>query len=277
MRSDLAQWMKDDPITTEQVEVLHDILGDKVTEEALEGFLVVCSRLVNEFGEHRTAELRDIFKTDTATGREAFRVSLEHICRWVKGLTGYITDYPVKIIPPKPAFPLFKVINIHKVTDRVYRVFSSQSSFTVRGKKEFVKDFVTRTGKLPPVPIQIHPVRRTKPTFHWCSYESWPDPETTRNALQILPEWSDCKLRAVLPTFEIRYSAYVAFSGDKQDPADERRRFYKYFFEINTQDHPSLAGGGLQIGVEGSPPVDLLEEWDDTTQKWKLTWEKSSA
>jgi hypothetical protein len=52
-----------DPITDDQVRVLFELLGGSVPEEELEGFLIVCSRLVDEFGGHRTRELADIFRT----------------------------------------------------------------------------------------------------------------------------------------------------------------------------------------------------------------------
>lgn len=272
MRPDVSEWMDGDPITTEQVRVLYEILGGNVTEEALEGFLIVCSRLVDEFGGHRTEDLAKIFMTESGPGKKILRTSLEHVCRWVKGLRGYISDYPVTIIPARPAFPLFKIINIHRLADRVYRVYDSRSE--VRGKGALVRDFIMRTGKLPSVPKQIRPVRRSKPKFHWCSYECWPSPDETAKALQILPKWSNCKLRATLPTYDLRYSAYVAFSGDELDPSDKNLHFYKYFMELLTQDHPELPGGGLQIGVEGNPVVDALEEWDDSARKWKQIWTK---
>ena len=53
----------------------------------------------------------------------------------------------------------------------------------------------------------------------------------------------------------------MAFNGDREDPSDSKLRFYKYFFEPLAQDHPALAGGGIQIGLEGAPLVETLEEW----------------
>lgn len=265
---DISKWdTNDDPITREQVEVLHDILDGQLTGEALEGFLVVSSRLVDEFGNHRTAELEKIFRTECPVGREALRLSLEHVCRWVGGIEGYVSRYPVTVIPPRPAFPLFKIIGIHKLADRIYRVLDSRA--TAYPTREPIKDYVTRTGRLPAVPRQRRPVRRSKPLFHWCSYEAWTSPDETRRALQILPEWSDCRLRVTLPTSHLKRSVYVAFNGDRHDPEDSRLRFYKYFYEPLAQDHLGMQGGGAQLGVEGSPPVSALEEWDDRLQRWE--------
>jgi hypothetical protein len=52
---DISRWdHDDDPITRDQVRVLYELLNDEVSELALEGFLIVASRLVDEFGGHRT-------------------------------------------------------------------------------------------------------------------------------------------------------------------------------------------------------------------------------
>ena len=31
----------------------------------------------------------------------------------------------------------------------------------------------------------------------------------------------------------------------------------------------SLTGGGVQIGIEGAPPVETLEEWDELSGQWR--------
>jgi len=60
----LTKWhLEDDPLTMAQVETLLSLLDGLLTEEALEGFLIVCSRFVDEFGNHRTEELANIFQT----------------------------------------------------------------------------------------------------------------------------------------------------------------------------------------------------------------------
>ena len=103
---DISKWdQDDDPITREQVNMLEKILGECVSEKALEGFLIVSSRFVDEFGGHRTDELARIFKTNSDVGRKVLSHSLEHVCRWNGGMKGYETRYPVTIIPPRPAFP----------------------------------------------------------------------------------------------------------------------------------------------------------------------------
>ena len=57
-----------DPMLEEQIHVLVTLLGGPVSDAELEGFLIVCSRLVDEFGGHRTDELADVFRTYTAIG-----------------------------------------------------------------------------------------------------------------------------------------------------------------------------------------------------------------
>jgi hypothetical protein len=271
----LKRWYpEDDPITWDQVETLRRLAGDLLTETALEGFLIVGSRLVDEFGRHRTGELSDIFRTHETEGRRALVRSLEHVNEWVGGMEAYVRLYPVTIIPPNPAFPQLKVLGIDTIADRLYRVMDSNA--LVRGTGELSKDYIRRTGKLPSVPIQAAPVLRSKPVYHWCSYEKWDNPDLTREALQILPEWgNDCRLRATILTSELTDSAFVAFNGDRYDPSDSRLRFYKYFFEPLAQDHPALAGGGIQVGLDGAPPVEVLEEWDDGSGSWKTLWRAS--
>lgn len=97
----LTKWHpEDDPIIREQYQVLITLVGNLLTEEALEGFLIVCSRFVDEFGGHRTSELERVFRTDLTTGREALVASLEYMKSWVGGMEKYEQDYPVEIIPP---------------------------------------------------------------------------------------------------------------------------------------------------------------------------------
>jgi len=265
----LTKWHpEDDPLTREQVDILISLLNGSLTEKGLEGFLIVCSRFVDEYGHHRTNELANIFKTHHEAGRNALLHSLEYLWEWVGGMDTYEKMYPVTIIPPKPAFPQFKIIGIEHLSDQLYRVLDSSSK--VYPTEEYVVDYIQRTGRLPSVPRQRHPVRRSKPRYHWCTYDKHHDPESTREALQILPEWSDCKLRASILTSKIKRSAYVAFNGDRLDPNNSKLRFYKYYYEPHAQDHPPFVGGGAQISLEGSPLVDLLEIWDDSSRKWRV-------
>jgi hypothetical protein len=274
-----------DPITDEQVRVLFTLLGSPVLDEELEGFLIVCSRLVDEFGGHRTHELADIFRTSaTSEGRDVLRQSLRYMNRWVGGLAGYESRFPVTIIPARPAFPLFKIIGIDRIAQTLFRVLDSHT--TVGNPGEPVKQFIARTGRLPGVPRQVRPVRRSKPWFHWCSDSARESPSATREALQILPEWSDCSLRASIPAASVSRSTFLCFNGDRpilltsdEDPDPNKKRkkprrlkFVKYFYEPVAQDHEPLSGGGLQIGVAGAPRVSVLEEWSERQHKWNIVW-----
>jgi hypothetical protein len=271
----LKKWYpEDDPITSDQVETLSLLLEGQLTEKALEGFLIVCSRLVDEFGNHRTDELSKIFKTQRLEGRRALVRSLEHVNDWVGGMDAYLRLYPVTVIPPNPAFPQLKIIGIETIATYLYRVMDSNA--VAYGTSELTGAYIRRTGKLPLVPIQTVPVLRAKPVYHWCTYEKWDSPEITRDALQILPEWhNNCQLRATIRTSNVADSAFVAFNGDREDPGNSDLRFYKYFFEPLAQDHPELAGGGPQIGLEGEPLVETLEQWDESAQAWTSVWDVS--
>lgn len=245
-------------------------MGELLTEAALEGFLIVCSRFVDELGNHRTEELVNIFRTDRIEGKRALLKSLEHMNHWVGGMETYVRKYPVTIIPPRPAFPQLKIVGIEEIATKLYRVLDSNGK--VYPTEELVGGYIQRTGRLPAVPKQRHPVRRSKPRYHWCSYEKLGNPKSTADALQILPKWSNCQLRVTILTTRVKRAAYVAFNGDRQDPNDSQLRFYKYFYEPLAQDHPPLAGGGTQIGLEGAPIVDALERWDEPLGKWNLIW-----
>jgi hypothetical protein len=260
-----------DPITDDQVCVLFQLLGGAVSDEELEGFLIVCSRLVDEFGSHRTRELAGIFRTSTPAGREVLRQSLRHMNSWVGGLAGYESRYPVTIDPPRPAYPMFKIIGVDRIAPTLFRVLDSRA--TVRGTGEPIKEFIARTEHLPSVARQTHPVRRSKPRLHWCCYDAWESPSATLEALQILPKWSDCSLRVSIPASGVSRSTFLAFNGDTEDPDDPRLKFVKYFYEPVAQDHEPLAGGGLQIGVDGRPRVSVMEEWSQGKRKWNIVWQ----
>jgi hypothetical protein len=77
------------------------------------------------------------------------------------------------------------------------------------------------------------------------------------------------------PRLSRRNDRYVAFNGDKRDPDNNKLRFYKYYYEPLAQDHPPQGGGGPQIGLEGDPLVDYLEEWDRSLLQWRLIWARS--
>jgi len=272
----LTKWHpEDDPVSREQYDLLESLLGDRLTETAVEGFLIVSPRYVDEFGNHRTAELARVFDTDRAEGKQALLKSLEHLCRWVGGMEAYEREYPVEIVPARPAFPQFRILGIEALSPVLYRVLDSTRTVN-RQDQEPLADFIIRTGRLPAVPKQLAPVRRDKADFHWCSYGAWATPLATQEALQILPKWSDCKLRATLKTAAIAQSAYVAFNGDRHRPPNGERelQFYNYFYEPIAQDHPGLPGGAVQIAVDGAPPVHTLELFDDRSMSWRVVYEQ---
>lgn len=263
-----------DPITEEQIHVLVTLLGGPVSDEELEGFLIVCSRFVDEFGGHRTGELVEVFRTSTAEGREALRQSLRYINWWVGGYARYEYRFPVRPFPARPAFPLFKVVGVEQIAKTLYRVFDSRAKMGETG--EPISDLIARTGRLPGVPRQGRPVRRSKPRLHWCSYTAWESPAATRDALQILPEWkSDCSMRASISALCVSHSTFVAFKGDSKPeyaPDGRELKFVGYFYEPTAQDHPALPGGGLQVGVAGAPRVFMLEKWSESEGEWSVVW-----
>jgi hypothetical protein len=76
-----------------------------------------------------------------------------------------------------------------------------------------------------------------------------------------------------LPTSRIKNAAFVAFNGDREDPSNPKLRFYKYFYEPLAQDHGPLRGGGPQIGVDGSPTVDLRYDVGWSPMKIFYSWQ----
>ena len=262
---------QDDPITTEQIQMLSEILGEEIKGDLLEGFLIMCSRLVDNFGHHRTDELRDIFQTHREEGKACLKASLLGLCKELVSYQNFVSSYPVSIIPPNPAFPMLKIIGIENLSDFVYRVLDSNSR--IRNTNERGQDYIMRTGRLPSALPPAGPVLREKPKFvHWCSYTKFSTPGETQDSLQILPEWSNCELRATLSTSDIREHAYMAYNGDHHDPDNEVLGFYGYFFEPLTQDHPPLAGGHVQIKVFGAPKVLMLEKWCGEKRAWDIVW-----
>jgi len=100
-------------------------------------------------------------------------------------MEAYLRLYPVTVIPPNPAFPQLKIIGIETIETYLYRIMDSNA--VVRGMSESTSAYIRRTERLPLVPIQAVPVLRSKPVYHWCSYEKWSSPDITRDALQIHP------------------------------------------------------------------------------------------
>ena len=242
-------------------------------------FPIVCSRLVDEFGGHRTHELEDIFRTSTPEGRDVLRQSLRYMNRWVGGLAGYESRFPVTIKPARPAFPLFKIVGIDRIAPTLFRVLIRTHSPQSK-----------RAGRAIHRPNGA-PARRTKASAPCAAVKALVSlvflqcvgkPFSHAEALQILPEWeSDCSLRASIPSSYVSRSTFLAFNGDIRPEEDaykkrsKRRdalKFVKYFYEPMAQDHEPLPGGGLQIGVAGAPRVSVLEEWSEQQHKWNIVW-----
>lgn len=261
--------LENDPITTEQINILSMILGEDIEGDLLEGFLIVCSRLVDNFGHHRTHELEDIFQTNKEEGKSCLKKSLLALCKELGSYENYVLSYPVSVNPPNPAFPMLKILGVEKLSEVVYRVLDTSSR--IKGSKELVEEYIIRTGELPWAEPPKEPVLRKKPKFvHWCSYVRFATPKDTQEGLQILPEWSNCELKATLATLDIREHVYMAYNGDHHDPDDESLGFYGYFFEPLTQDHPPLLGGQAQIKVFGAPKVLVLEKWCNKRGGWSI-------
>jgi hypothetical protein len=270
-----------DPITAGQVQTLAALLGDQWSDKARDGFLVISGRFVDEWGGDRTEELADVFETQSEAGRLALRRSLEELLDRVGGLRQYELNFPVIVKaqtegPSVGAFPQLRVRGIQTLRPSLYRAMDSKAA--VHDTKEPIRAFISREGKLPHLSPPTGPVLRAKPTMYWCAYERYESPSAALAALQILPEWgSDCRLRATLPTNGLDGSVYVAFNGDKEyrDPKPGESPysvFAGYYLEPKAQDNPALPGGGLQVGVVGSPQVLLLEEWSDSEDRWCIVW-----
>jgi hypothetical protein len=267
-----------DPITAGQVEILAELLAEQWSEAARNGFLVISGRFVDEMGGDRTAELASLYRTHLPLGRLALRRSLEALIAFVGSLRDYERNYPVFINDPQrgsvPAFPQLPVLGIAGLTPQLYRVVDSTAKVYESG--EPLRDFVAREGTLPHLPLPRSMILRQKPRIHWCSYECYDSPATTREALQILSDYgNDCTLRATLPTADLEGSVFVAFNGDTvysdYEPG-QSMAFAGYYVEVKTQDHPALPGGGLQVGVFGSPKVSRLEAWIEAEQRWDTIW-----
>jgi hypothetical protein len=270
----LAKYDKEcDPILAQQVAMFDETLGDAIDMEVMDGFLIFCARLVDNFGDHRTAELFAVLETHRFEGRRVLAESLANLSRCVGGIDAYVAHYPVTINPSSPAYPQLRIVGIEALFSFLYRVMDSRATF--RGTGEPLGAYISRTGTLPPVPIQQVPVLRQKPRYHWTSHQKWLSPADTRASLQILKEWgTDCCLRASIPTASMGCSAFVAFNGDTEDPSDPTLRFYNYFYEPIARDHDALPGGGSQIGLDGAPRVEVLELWDAAAQRWNSVWSR---
>jgi hypothetical protein len=258
---------EEDPLTREQCATLIDILDDTpLSTRAFEGFLMISGRLVDDVGNHRTGELVNVFRTHLPAGRQSLVLSLEDFANSVGGMERFERDFPVSIIPPIPAFPLIRIRRIDLLAHVVYRLLDS--TMIVQSSGLPVVEHIVATRRLPFLPYQRVLVQRTKPRMHWCSYQRWTTPRESGSALQIRQAWSDCGVRATITCRSIRGCAFVALNGDTEHPDHKHLGFYGYFLEPLAQDHPELAGGGVQIAVHGAPKVCALERWDESAQCW---------
>jgi hypothetical protein len=259
---------EEDPLQEEQRSILESLLGRPLSPVEFEGFLIVGCRFIDRFGGTRIADLAKIFRTDLEEGRRALAESLSQITKNLGSYESYSALYPVTIIPPLPAFPMFKIVGIESFQDFVYRILDSRSPDI---------SYIKAAGLLPERPLPAEPVLRKVPRPHWCAYEKWDTPEKTREWLQILPGWSNCEARATLSARAVKDLSYVSYTEDPNDPETRGLSFHGYFFEGIAQDHDELQyrGNAVQIGVYGQPEVAFLEEWDATRGEWRTTWRRS--
>lgn len=263
-----------DPIEVEQLAALRELLREEWSQAAEFGFLLIAPRLVDSFGNHRTMDLARFFKTEIAGGRSVLRRSLETYGSQFRSLADFERRFPVTILPPRPAFPVLRIEGIELLSEQLFRVLDSKAAIS----GEVLKSYIARTGKLPLATPPRSPVRRSKPrSVHWCSYEAWESPEETREALQILPEWSDCRLRATIDAARVLRFVYLPINGDQPDAVKDILHFDSYYYEPVTRDHPTLSGGAVQVAVFGAPPVKILEKWNEEKGEWSVVWTESSA
>lgn len=258
---------EDDPIHDEHLAAVEALVGRPLSPLEYEGFLIVGNRFVDRSGNSRIDNLAKVFDTHRIEGKRALAASLEEVARNLGSYDKFAERYPVTIIPPLPAFPLFPIVGVEDIRATVYRILDSRSRSVLSIKS---------TNRLPLLELPVEPVLRTPPRAHWCSYEKWHTPDETRRSLQILPEWSNCEARATLRTTSIKGLSFVAYSQDPNDPETRGLKFHGYFFEGLTQDHEEYhySGDAVQICVYGEPLVEILEEWDSVQQAWQIVFQR---
>lgn len=258
----------EDEFEAEQRRIVEMLLDRPLDPREIEGFRIVYPRFIDRFGGSRLGELQRIFRTDTAEGKFGLAASLLRVADQLGSYDEFAANYPVTIKPPQPAYPLFPILHLSTFQPTVHRVLGSNNARALSHIRE--------TGRLPLIPQPQEPVLREPPQGHWCAYESWASPEETGNALQILPKWSDCRMRATLDAVDLHGLAYIAYSIDPNDPDTRGLTFHGYFFEGVTQDHDDApyeyTGDAVQICVYGSPRVKYLEEWNAAATRWETTW-----
>jgi hypothetical protein len=263
----------EDEFENEQRDIVGALLERPLTDREVEGFRIVYPRFIDRFGGTRLGELRRIFCTDLPEGKRALAASLVRVADDLGSYDEFVARYPVTVVPPLPAYPLFPILYLESFKPSVYRVLNS-------GSHEALKH-IKATGRLPFVPLPPAPVLRETPRGHWCAYDRWATPDETRRALQILPTWSDCAVRATLDAHQLKNLAYVAYSVDPNDSGTRGLTFHGYFYEGVTQDHDDAPydyeGDAIQICAYGEPEVRCVEEWNIATGQWDTTWQQSPA
>jgi hypothetical protein len=86
------------------------LVGHRLSAPEYEGFLIVSNRFVDRFGHSRIDNLAKVFQTDRMAGKAALSASLEKVAKNLESYERFAERYPVTIIPPLPAFPLFPII-----------------------------------------------------------------------------------------------------------------------------------------------------------------------
>lgn len=102
--------------------------------EVMDGFLIFCARLVDNFGDHRTAERFAVLEAYRSESRRVLAESLTNLSRWVGGIDAYVANYPVTSNPPSPAYPQLRIVGIEALFSFLYRVMDSRTTFQGTGE-----------------------------------------------------------------------------------------------------------------------------------------------
>jgi hypothetical protein len=157
-------------------------------------FRIVYPRFIDRFGGARLGELQRVFSTDDQAGKRALAASLIRVADDLGSYDEFAAKYPVSIIPPLPAYPLFPILLLETFQPLVLVNSGSQKAL----------NHIKVSGRLAAIPHPEAPVLRQTPWGHWCAYKKWATPGETRRALQIEPAWSDCAARATLDSRHIQ-------------------------------------------------------------------------
>src|ERR1700728_867258 len=104
---------ENDPIHDEQLAAVEELVGRPLSPMEYEGFLIVSNRFVDRFGNSRIDNLAKVFDTHRIEGKKVLAASLEKVAGNLKSYENFAERYPVPVIPPRPAFPLFPIVGEH--------------------------------------------------------------------------------------------------------------------------------------------------------------------